>query len=347
MKDAQIRSAKPTKSRYRLRDGAGLYLEVQPSGAKIFRLEYRVGEERRTETVGNYPNTTLGAARGRRTAVQEQIRAGLDPRPKAQVKSAEKSHGPTWREMCEEYLVKLRQEGWTNGTIKKIERNVRKTFPKLGARPIDQIEGPELLEVLRPIEAAGKFETAQDVRRRMSQVFQYSVALGACKFDPAHAIRAALVKHKPGKRPGLTQAEDVGALMRAIRGYKCEPQTRAGLLLSAYCAVRSLELRGAKWSEVDFEARMWTVPKERMKKKYGRHLVPLSTQAVTCGGLTSRAPGKLLPGFSAMSTTLKGGPAVRKNWRPTSPKSLRKAPLSNANTTKTSPSSSTSPSARW
>jgi integrase len=286
LKEIQIMAAKPAEKRYRLKDAQGLFVEVMPTGRKFFRVEFRLKGRLTKETIGPYPDVKLADARLRVAEIRTELRAGHAPskiRPASftplDAEAAEKV-SQRWETVAEEFIEKRIEEGLALTTKRQMKKNIRRTYPELGDLDIAKIKGVDLLPILRRFEEAGKFETVRDIRCRMSQVFRYGVATGRTEHDPAHMIRDALIKRKPGKRPGLTDAKDVGGLLRAIRGYEGEASTRGALLLSAHTALRSTELRGAKWAEIDFDARLWTVPKDRMKMRYGRHLVPLSTQAL-------------------------------------------------------------------
>jgi len=116
--------------------------------------------------------------------------------------------------------------------------------------------------------------------RKITQVMDYAVARGLVQHNPSLSVRRAIINRKSGSHPGLTDPKEVGGLMRAIRGFRGEATTRAGLLLSAYTFLRSGELRPARWQEIDRDRAVWTIPKDRMKGHYGDHLVPLSRQAL-------------------------------------------------------------------
>jgi len=151
----------------------------------------------------------------------------------------------------------------------------------LHGRDIGSIKPPEILALVEGVQEEGKIEKAKDIHRKLGQMFDYSIALGLVEWSPARMVTRAVVKKKGGEHPGLTSARDVGGLMRSIRLYPdtAGQQTRAALLLSAYTFLRSRELRGARWSEIDLDLELWTVPKDRMKGQVGDHLVPLSRQA--------------------------------------------------------------------
>jgi integrase len=149
-------------------------------------------------------------------------------------------------------------------------------------RDVGSIKPPEILALIERIQGEEKLDKAKDIHRKLAQVFDYAIALGLVEWNPAKMVTRAVVKRKGGRHPGLTDPRDVGALIRAIRLYPdgSGQNTRAALLLSAHTFLRSNEIRGARWEEIDLENSLWTVPATRMKGHLGDHLVPLSRQAV-------------------------------------------------------------------
>ena len=154
-------------------------------------------------------------------------------------------------------------------------------MPTLGARPIAEIEAPEVLATLRIIERRGRYDTAHRLRAIIGEVFRYAVADGRAKNDPTIALRGALTTVTKERRPAIIEPEPLGQLLRAIDGYRGTPETRLALRLLAYVFVRSGELRHAEWSEFDLDGEqpVWTISAAKMKMKR-EHRVPLSWQAV-------------------------------------------------------------------
>ena len=153
-------------------------------------------------------------------------------------------------------------------------------FPALGSRPIRRITAPELLIVLRRIEARGTHETAHRVRAACSRVFRYAVATGRAERDVAADLIGALVPVESRNFAAITDPAEVAGLLRAIDGYQGELVTQFALKLSPLVFVRPGELRKAEWSQVDFAAALWRIPWSRMKMGE-QHLVPLSRQVLT------------------------------------------------------------------
>ena len=152
-------------------------------------------------------------------------------------------------------------------------------FPELGDRPVRVTSAPDLLAVLRKIEARGAIETAHRAKQRASQVFRYAIATGRATHDPAGDLRGALTPKDVEHRAAITEPKRVGELLRAIGGYVGHPSTHYALKLAPYVLVRPGELRAAGWSEFDFERAEWRILAERMKMGE-MHIVPLAPQAV-------------------------------------------------------------------
>ena len=152
-------------------------------------------------------------------------------------------------------------------------------YPWLGRRPISDIEAPELLAVLRRIEARGAHTTAHRTKQRCGQVFRYAIATGRAKRDPSADLRGALAPLNPTARAAITDPLKVGELLRAIDGYSSTFPVICALRLAPMLFVRPGELRHAEWAEFDLDQSLWRIPAEKMKMR-DEHLVPLPAQAV-------------------------------------------------------------------
>ena len=288
--EAFLRRLEPKTKRYMIADSHGLSIEVMTSGEKIWRMSYRYNGKQRKASLGSFPAVTLKEARELRNSAKLKLAVGIDPYRRAsgkRVRTDDELLGPepdtTWREVCGEYLRKRQVEGAKPKTIQKITHNLGKTYPTLGDKPVEKIIAADLLPVLREEEAKGHYDTATRLRTYMGQVFRYAVATQRAERNPAADLRDALITPTVTHRPGITEATQIGALMRAIRGYRGyrrHAQVRAALLIQAYCFLRPGETRFGKWEEVDFERRQWRIPARRMKGGKRDHIVPLSSQAL-------------------------------------------------------------------
>jgi len=276
--DKAIRNAKPGSKPYKKADSFGLYLLVTPAGGKWWRFKYRFGGKENSLSLGTYPATSLKQAREKRDTARKLIEAGIDPSAHRKIEKAKRG-ADTFEGVAREWLEKF-SGGWAAShaqtVVRRLERDV---FPWLGGRPACGIAPPELLSVLRRIESRGALETAHRVKQVCGQVFRYAVATGRAERDPSSDLRGALPPVKEKHHAALTRSADVGALLRAIEGYKGSFVVRCALRLTPLVFLRPGELRKAEWSELDLDGATWRIPPERMKMRR-EHIVPLSRQAI-------------------------------------------------------------------
>lgn len=279
--DAGVRNLKPAAKPYKKSDGGGLHLLVTPQGSKLWRFAYRFNGKQKLLSFGKYPAVSLSKARAERDLAKTQLADGVDP---SSLRKADKTPVPDlkpaaddWKTLCQEWWKKRRREEASPTTLKKLDWLLEKTYPALGEKTPRDITAPDLLAVLRRVEAAGTFETAKRLRSTCGQVFRYAIATGRAERDVAADLQGALTSPKPKHHPAILEPREIGGLLRSIRGFVGDPTTRTGLLLAAYTFLRSGEIRHAQWRDVDWDAARLTIPAERMKM--GRpHVVPLSTQ---------------------------------------------------------------------
>jgi len=279
--DTAIRNARAGPKPIKLSDEKGLFLLLQPSGGKLWRLKYRINGLEKKLALGRYPDVSLKDARKRRDEARSLLASGVDPgaQKKADALTAQLSAATTFEVVAEEYLDKTAREGREAVTIKKSRWLLTLLTPDLGARPIADIKPPELLATLRKIEAKGNLETARRMRSLAGRVFRYAVATSRATTDPASLLRGALTAPIVTHHSAILKPPLVGGLLRAIDGYSGQPLTCLALKLTPHLFVRPGELRRAEWSEFDLDAAIWTIPAEKMKMR-NAHVVPLSRQAL-------------------------------------------------------------------
>ena len=279
--DTAVRAAKPRDKDYKIADSGGLYLLVTPSGGRLWRFKFRLHGIEKKLAFGRYPDVSLSEARKARDAAREAASAGNDPAAAKRRNriAAKVAAGTTFCDVAREYIDKAEREGRAPTTIAKLRWIRQLLLPSIGNRPIDQIEAHELLPVLRQQEAAGILETAKRTRAFASRVFRYAVATARAKTDPASLLVGAVTAPRPKHLAAIVEAKRAGELMRAIEAYHGQPSTRFALALLPHVFVRPGELRQAEWSEIDFDAAVWRIPAERMKKRR-EHAVPLSRQSL-------------------------------------------------------------------
>jgi integrase len=277
--NTRVHNAKPGERPVKLSGGGGLYLLIQSHGSKLWRMSYRFAGKQKTLALGIYPTLMLREAREQRDEAKRLLAKGIDPSLQRRLDKQAASTGNTFRAVAEEVLAKLEKEGRADVTLAKKRWLLDFAYPELGDRPIAVITAPELLSVLRKIEARGRYETARRLRSTCGIVFRYAIATGRAERDPSADLRGALTAPKVNHRAAIVDPAGVGALLRAIEDYEGLPLTKAALRLAPYVFVRPGELRRAEWAEFDFELAEWQIPAAKMKMRRP-HRVPLSQQSL-------------------------------------------------------------------
>lgn len=283
--DPACRNAKPADKPRKLADGEGLYLLVNQSG-KYWRADYRFAGKRKTLALGVYPETGLAEARKRWADARRLMRDGADPAAERKAdKLAKRTAAANSFESVALEWHKMKAARWAPVTAAKALTQMKaELFPTLGHRPVSEITAPELLDVLRKIEARGIHYTAVRMRELSGQVFRYAIATGRAARNPAADLLGALTVPAVKHRPAITDRREFGVFLRDLAEFnRADPLTLLAARVALLTFVRSAELRGARWDEIDFEASEWRIPAGRMKMAKGSnqaHIVPLSAEAV-------------------------------------------------------------------
>ena len=282
LSDKQIQALRSTKARVsKHSDGGGLQLWVTPSGAKLWNFAYQFAGKQRKLAIGAYPFIPLKEARARRDEAKRRLDVGLDPSQQKRLAklAATAEQANTFEVLAAEFLQKKRGEGKAAATLSKLEWLIGIAKPTLGARPITEISAPEVLQVLRRVESRERRESAKRLRAVIGSVFRYAVATGRAVNDPTAALKGALMSPIVRHRAAIVEPVALGELLRAIDGHNGMPEVRGGLQLLALTFVRPGEVRGAQWTEIDFNKAIWTIPAVRMKMRRP-HRVPLAPQTI-------------------------------------------------------------------
>lgn len=279
--DTGIKKAKPQEKAYRLSDGKGMFLFVTPTGGKLWRWKYRHGGKEKLMSLGQYPDVPLAEARERHAEARRVLAAGIDPmeQRKADKAALKSSAEGSFRIIAERWLDHWQAEKspqHVDATRRRMEANI---LPLLGMRAITEIEAPELVTVVKVIERRAP-DLAKRALETMGQIFRYAIANGYAKRNPAADFRPADIL-RPTKKINLARidAKELPDLLKAIEVYRGTHVTRLAMKFMAMTFVRTSELIGAKWSEIDLKAARWDIPAERMKMSTP-HIVPLATQAL-------------------------------------------------------------------
>jgi integrase len=287
-----LRNAKPKAKPYKLADEKGLFLLVQPSGGMLWRMKYRVdgrdedGNPKRIEkklSLGTYSEVSLKDARERRDDARKELANGVDPGEKKRrdIRAAKVSAANTFGAVADAFIAKNERDGLAANTIIKRRWFAKLLQKALGNRPIAEIQPFDILEAVRPFEAAKNDEKAHRTLQFVGSVYRYAIANQLAATDPTRDLRGALAKRKPKHLAAILEPKRVGELLRAMDGYEGQGLsiTRIALKLSPHVFVRPGELRRAEWAELDLERAIWRIPAAKMKGRQ-EHVVPLSTQAV-------------------------------------------------------------------
>lgn len=309
--DARCKQSKfSTEGRNKLFDGGGLYLELLATGRKKWRLKYRrpgSAKENRL-TFGDYPSISLPKAREARNTARAQLAAGIDP---ATVRDANReqvvhAEAERFRAIAEEWLV-TRLAGWSSGYHKRIGNSLKaNVYPYIGSRPISEIPGKKVLEVVQRVEQRGSLEMASRVLDAIGMVFKYAVGTGRVPADVTQGLESflqprPLVKHFPH-----VDETALPELLRRVGAYHGRPETRLALQLMMRTFPRTVELRWARWEEFDFDNAKWIIPSTRMKGRLAAkrsgigHVIPLSRQVIQLLSELKRYSGRytlLFPGI--------------------------------------------------
>jgi len=279
LSDAKVRNVKPRTKPYKIADGEGLFLLVTPAGGKYWRLKYYFADKEKLLALGVYPEVTLADARERRAHARKVLAAGNDPgEAKREAKRIViQKHANTFEVVAREWHQN-RLEKWTPGHAKKILKRLEThVFNRIGTRPIADISTAELLSVMRRIEGHGS-EIAHRLLQICGQVFLYGVITQRVTVNPAISLRGAL-KPVVKKNHAYVKPDELAEYLQRLNAYDGSLQTKLALTFLLLTFVRTGELRGAEWAEINLDKAEWRIPAARMKMR-DPHIVPLSRQAV-------------------------------------------------------------------
>lgn len=257
-----------------------MYIEVHPSGSKLWRVKYtHLGKDKRL-ALGRYPEVGLAEARRKRDEARAKLREGVDPlaERKREKLVALYNAANTFSDVAKQYIDKMVAEGRADTTTTKANWLLEQLAP-ISASAISELKPVDVLAALKRIEAKGKHETARRCRSFASRVFRFAVATGRAETDPTSVLRGALITPKVEHHSAILDPESVGELLRSIDAYSGHLITRLAMQISPHVMARPGELRQALWPEFDLENGVWKIPPERMKMRRP-HAVPLSRQVL-------------------------------------------------------------------
>lgn len=278
--DAHARNAKAKAKPYKLTDGNGLFLLVQPNGSHLWRYRYRIGGKENLFAVGEYPQMNLRQAREARDAARRLVIEGIHPAKhrKAGRLITSNMAANTFEAIARE-LIEARRNELSADAVKQLERVFKEdVYPHVGGLPIKAVTAAHLLAILQRVEKRGAPTIALLIRRWCSVIFCYAVSTLRADADPAAALKGAITRPRVQHKKTLSQKE-LPAFLKQLEQANGAEHVQIALQLLLLTFVRPSELRCASWSEFDLDAAQWRIPKERMKMREP-HIVPLSKEAV-------------------------------------------------------------------
>ena len=281
LNDRQIKNAKPAEKPFKLNDGKGLYLYINTSGGKLWRFDFSHNGKRKTLSIGKYPTISLVEARQAAENARRLLVSGQDPSEAKQQEKRERQAAAlnTFESIARRWhsdnLIRWK-ENHAARVLRYFETDV---FPVIGEMPIQEIRVSDIKTVLDGVMTRGVNNTAEKIREWIGSIFDYAVMLEVVETNPAYSLRKYIPAKQTDHRPALPR-EELTEFFRRLILAEIEPQNRIALILNMLTFLRSTELRGGQWNEIDFDAAIWTVPAQRMKHEKTApkppHAVPLA-----------------------------------------------------------------------
>ncbi|QLR43806.1 tyrosine-type recombinase/integrase [Enterobacter sp. RHBSTW-00994] len=300
--DTAIRKLRPTDNPFKLGDSAGLYLLIKPNGSKLWYMKYRIDGKEKKLAFGPYPDVSLLTARQLRDSARIKMRAGVDPAVDKKIAQQKKKNGQTFRQIAMNWHADHRR--WSAHYATTIQRRLEMyVFPDIGDRYIDQIVTEDLLFTLRKVENKGFMEVTARLKNYVTEIMRYAVKKQLIKSNPALDLDGEFTPPETQHYPALP-LEKLPELLSRTDNYSGRLLTQYALKLSLLFFVRSSELRFARWSEIDWQQKLWIIPEEREQienvrfshrgtKMKTQHIVPLSDQAMAILKQTEALSGHL------------------------------------------------------
>lgn len=277
--DASLRNAKPKVKPYKITAGGGLYLEVSPSGSKLWRWKYRLAGKENRYAIGAYPAVPLTEARKLQEEARKLVKAGMHPSHQKQLKRLNQAteNANTFKAVAQEWLA-ANAEHWTPRTRLQRERALEAdVYPYIGSLPVRQVTPAHVLDIVKRIEKRAP-SMALIVNQAIGSICRLAVVTLRADTDPTNPIRGAIRPQKTRHHRPLT-ADEIPKLMSAIEASASYYPNKVALKLMLLTLARTMEIIGARWEEFDLDKGIWTVPASRMKMRED-HLIPLPSQAI-------------------------------------------------------------------
>lgn len=278
--DVAIRNIKAAEKSIKHYDSGGLYIEITPSGGKLWRFKYRFAGKEKLLALGKYPAVSLAQARNRRDDAKKLLADGIDP---GEVKRIEKQRlelltENTFEAVAQDWFERHLSQKAESTKAKVVSRMERFVLPYIGTRPIAELTAPDILALSRRVEKLGSLDTAHRVQQEIGQIIRYAIQTGRADSDPTASLRGALPPIKQKHFAAPTEDPDkVGVLLRMMDSFKGSAIVAAAIQILPMVFCRPGELRMMRWGDIDLEAGEWKYIATKTKTP---HLVPLPRQVV-------------------------------------------------------------------
>ncbi|SMD09306.1 Integrase [Fulvimarina manganoxydans] len=271
---AQLKAIRPTGKVQQFFDGGGLVMRVTGQGKMTWRLEYRFDGERRSRSLGLFPDVPLAEAREMRDHVRNQIARGEDPDAVVEAPAAETTFG----EIVAYFIQNLVDQEMSDATLQKNRWLLLDLAGPLHSRPIAKVRAGDIIPLIQEQIVRGKRETAKRLRSRIAAVFDLGIVMEVCQGNPAIALRSIVPKAEVKHTAAITEEAEFGTLLRTIDNYP-NSTIRNLLKMQVLCYTRLGEMRMSRWENINFDEKVMLVPKDIVKVRR-EHQVPLSRQAI-------------------------------------------------------------------
>lgn len=277
-----VSMAKPKEKIYKLSDGGGLQLRIRPNGNKSWLLDYVKPQTKKRSSIGlgGYPDISLASARVLRDKFRELVAQGIDPKDyKAEQLKLRLSESENTFEVVAKNWFEVKKSKVSDNYADDVWRSIEiYMLPKLGNVQISNINAPDTIAILKPIEASGKLETLKRVIQRTNEVMDFGVNTGLIHANPLAKINVAFKKPKKSNFPSIAP-KDLPEFLDALHNANMKIATRHLIMWQLHTMSRPGEAARAEWSEIDFDKNIWKIPAHKMKKQK-EHLVPLTPQTL-------------------------------------------------------------------
>lgn len=287
---AKIRTLKPSDKPFKVSDSHGLYLRVKPGGSRHWYLKYRISGKESRIALGTYPAISLSDARQQREGIRKMLALNINPVQQRAAVRGSRTPEKVFKNVALAWHKSNRK--WSQNTADRLLASLNNhIFPVIGNLPVSELKPRHFIDLLKGIEEKGLLEVASRTRQHLSNIMRHAVHQELIDTNPAANLGGVTTPPVRRHYPALP-LERLPELLERIGAYhQGRELTRHAVLLMLHVFIRSSELRFARWSEIDFTNRVWTIPATRepiISVRYsGRgakmrmpHIVPLSEQSI-------------------------------------------------------------------